>query len=181
MVVWRCKSDVLTCCIYSSCAAWWCDGMLVSLGDACHKAGHVRVWDGEPVPALVLLPGRDAPSVLHLHLCHVSGSRELWLIPISETIQSVWTRDFSDACKYYQYSKRRLGVWELMKISHPLLPPLSSFPSPPLPTSPVFTVSLLPPPPPPPSVPTSGHNAATLHYGHAGEPNTRIVRDGDMW
>jgi len=53
--------------------------MLVSLGDARHKASHVGVRDGEPVSALVLLPGRDAPSVLHLHLCHVSGSRELFV------------------------------------------------------------------------------------------------------
>lgn len=27
----------------------------------------------------------------------------------------------------------------------------------------------------------SGHNAATLHYGHAGAPNTKLVADGDMW
>ena len=27
----------------------------------------------------------------------------------------------------------------------------------------------------------SGHNAATLHYGHAGEPNSRTLQDGDMW
>lgn len=26
----------------------------------------------------------------------------------------------------------------------------------------------------------TGHNAATLHYGHAGEPNTKTLRDGDM-
>ncbi len=27
----------------------------------------------------------------------------------------------------------------------------------------------------------SGHNCATLHYGHAGAPNDKVVRDGDMW
>ena len=27
----------------------------------------------------------------------------------------------------------------------------------------------------------SGHNAATLHYGHAGEPNSCTLQDGDMW
>ena len=27
----------------------------------------------------------------------------------------------------------------------------------------------------------SGHNSATLHYGHAGEPHTRTLQDGDMW
>ena len=27
----------------------------------------------------------------------------------------------------------------------------------------------------------SGHNAATLHYGHAGEPNSKTITDGDMW
>lgn len=26
----------------------------------------------------------------------------------------------------------------------------------------------------------TGHNSATLHYGHAGEPNTRLINDGDM-
>ena len=27
----------------------------------------------------------------------------------------------------------------------------------------------------------SGCNAATLHYGHAGEPNAKTVDDGGMW
>ena len=27
----------------------------------------------------------------------------------------------------------------------------------------------------------SGHNAATLHYGHAGEPNEKTLSNGDMW
>ena len=36
------------------------------------------------------------------------------------------------------------------------------------------------PPLPSPPLPSSGHNAATLHYGHAGEPNTKTLRDGDM-
>ena len=27
----------------------------------------------------------------------------------------------------------------------------------------------------------SGHNSATLHYGHAGEPNAKTIKDGDMW
>ena len=27
----------------------------------------------------------------------------------------------------------------------------------------------------------SGENASVLHYGHAGEPNTRQIKDGDMW
>jgi len=27
----------------------------------------------------------------------------------------------------------------------------------------------------------SGDNAAVLHYGHAGEPNSRQIQDGDMW
>lgn len=27
----------------------------------------------------------------------------------------------------------------------------------------------------------SGENAAVLHYGHAGAPNDKTVRDGDMW
>ncbi len=26
----------------------------------------------------------------------------------------------------------------------------------------------------------SGHNGSVLHYGHAGEPNNKIIRDGDM-
>ncbi len=27
----------------------------------------------------------------------------------------------------------------------------------------------------------SGANGAVLHYGHAGEPNSRVVQDGDIW
>ena len=27
----------------------------------------------------------------------------------------------------------------------------------------------------------TGTNAATLHYGHAGAPNERVIRDGDIW
>ena len=27
----------------------------------------------------------------------------------------------------------------------------------------------------------SGHNASILHYGHAGAPNDKLIRDGDMW
>lgn len=27
----------------------------------------------------------------------------------------------------------------------------------------------------------SGHSTATLHYGHAGEPNSYIIQDGTMW
>ncbi|KAI5646234.1 metallopeptidase family m24 domain-containing protein [Phthorimaea operculella] len=27
----------------------------------------------------------------------------------------------------------------------------------------------------------SGHNAATLHYGHAAAPNSKPINDGDMW
>jgi Xaa-Pro dipeptidase len=27
----------------------------------------------------------------------------------------------------------------------------------------------------------TGVNGATLHYGHAGEPNTKTIHDGDMW
>ena len=27
----------------------------------------------------------------------------------------------------------------------------------------------------------SGHNCATLHYGHAGAPNDKKINDGDMW
>lgn len=27
----------------------------------------------------------------------------------------------------------------------------------------------------------SGHNCATLHYGHAGAPNDKLICDGDMW
>ena len=27
----------------------------------------------------------------------------------------------------------------------------------------------------------SGGNCATLHYGHAGAPNDKIINDGDMW
>ncbi len=26
-----------------------------------------------------------------------------------------------------------------------------------------------------------GHNGATLHYGHAGEPNAHVLKDGDIW
>ena len=26
----------------------------------------------------------------------------------------------------------------------------------------------------------SGHHGATLHYGHAGEPNAKLIEDGDM-
>ena len=28
---------------------------------------------------------------------------------------------------------------------------------------------------------SSGYNAATIHYGHAGNPNNRKIEDGDMW
>lgn len=27
----------------------------------------------------------------------------------------------------------------------------------------------------------SGHNGSYLHYGHAGAPNNKIIKDGDMW
>ena len=27
----------------------------------------------------------------------------------------------------------------------------------------------------------SGHNCATLHYGHSGAPNDKKIADGDMW
>jgi Xaa-Pro dipeptidase len=27
----------------------------------------------------------------------------------------------------------------------------------------------------------SGHNSAVFHYGHAGAPNNKIIRTGDMW
>ena len=27
----------------------------------------------------------------------------------------------------------------------------------------------------------TGLNGATLHYGHAGAPNDKVIRDGDMW
>lgn len=27
----------------------------------------------------------------------------------------------------------------------------------------------------------SGHNASILHYGHAGAPNNRVLKDGDIW
>ena len=27
----------------------------------------------------------------------------------------------------------------------------------------------------------SGGNCAVLHYGHAGAPNDKLIRDGDMW
>jgi Xaa-Pro dipeptidase len=27
----------------------------------------------------------------------------------------------------------------------------------------------------------TGTNSAVLHYGHAGAPNSREIRDGDMW
>lgn len=27
----------------------------------------------------------------------------------------------------------------------------------------------------------SGSNGATLHYGHAADPNRKVIRDGDMW
>lgn len=27
----------------------------------------------------------------------------------------------------------------------------------------------------------SGHNGATLHYGHAAAPNAKMIHDGDMW
>ena len=27
----------------------------------------------------------------------------------------------------------------------------------------------------------SGHNSATLHYGHSGEPNAKTIENGDMW
>lgn len=26
----------------------------------------------------------------------------------------------------------------------------------------------------------SGHNGSVLHYGHAGEPNAKLIRDGDL-
>lgn len=27
----------------------------------------------------------------------------------------------------------------------------------------------------------SGHNASILHYGHAGAPNDKVLKDGDIW
>lgn len=27
----------------------------------------------------------------------------------------------------------------------------------------------------------SGHNSSILHYGHAGAPNNKVLKDGDMW
>lgn len=27
----------------------------------------------------------------------------------------------------------------------------------------------------------TGHNSSILHYGHAGAPNNRVIKDGDMW
>lgn len=27
----------------------------------------------------------------------------------------------------------------------------------------------------------SGHNSSILHYGHAGAPNNKVIKDGDMW
>lgn len=27
----------------------------------------------------------------------------------------------------------------------------------------------------------SGENANILHYGHSGKPNTKMIKDGDIW